>query len=192
MIVFTLISMMMVLSLPILSTANERARSELCQQNLIEISQIVVQYTQDTDRLPTIHNLQPIHEGISLPEFVRLQHHTPNVLFCPSDESDKSQLFETSYQWSSTFNGRAPGELTRHLGQRLLSDRETFHQNAEQFGNEIAIEQDQNGLRLGLLRNHSLSEDSNTPSIYFKPKKPKRPNHPQGSPDDHEDEDVDN
>ena len=186
MIVFALISVMMVLSLPMLSTANERARSELCQQNLVEITQTIVEHAEDTGRLPTMQNLQPIHAGMSLPEFIRLDQHTPNVLFCPSDDTENSQRFETSYQWTMTFNDKSPGELTQYLGQAILADREAYHQNAVQTINEMIVELDEDGLRLGLLRNESQGPSSNRPAIYFKPKnnKPKKPKKNQSDDDD--------
>lgn len=150
-IVIALISVMMALSLPMMSTANARARSELCQQNLIEIGQSIASYAQDTHALPSLHPLKPTQAGLSLPEFIKPRLHTPQIIFCPSDETDKSQSLGTSYQWSSVFNGLPVDQLHNLVGRRMLGDREDFHTGPEMQRNELELQQTQLGLQMSLV-----------------------------------------
>lgn len=152
---------MMVLSLPMLSNANARARSELCQQNLVEIGQTVTHYARDTNYLPTISNLAPEVDGMSLPEFIGPRVQTTNVLFCPSDETETSQNLGTSYLWGEAFNGQKPGGIYALVGQRMLADRESYDPNSEKPINEIVVTEDGKGYYLSL-----VTEDpqANTPS----------------------------
>lgn len=177
-IVLTLISVMMALSLPMLSTANARARSKLCQENLVEIGQVIVSHTQDTGRLPALHNLAPTQPGLSLPEFIEPRLHIPKVLFCPSDETQTSQALGTSYRWATAFNNQSPGALRNMLGQPMLADREAYHANAVQPINEVMVVEDDAGVRLAMIgedpRDNAVKS---RPDLYLN-KKPKRPTHP--------------
>lgn len=150
-IVFTMISMMMLLSLPMLSSANARARSELCQQNLVEMGQAVVHYARDTNCLPTLYNGPSQDVGMSLAEFIKPRVQTPNALFCPSDETAESQSLGTSYTWGTAFNNQTPGGIHQLLGKTMLADRETYHTNSQRPINEVAITEDNNDYLLSLL-----------------------------------------
>lgn len=161
-IVITLISAMMILSLPMLSSANARARSEFCQQNLVEISQTIASVTMEHGQLPTLYTLQPTLDGLSLPEFIEPRAHTPQVVFCPSDESERSHILGTSYQCSSSFNGLRPGELGTMLGQRMLADRDVYHASSEQPINEMSVTESDTGYHLSLI---TLDPQNNAPVI---------------------------
>ena len=164
-IVVTLIATMMALSLPMLSSANAEARSEVCRQNLIDIGGAIVSYTQDTSHLPAINEFPPHHEGLSLPKLVSRRLQTPNVIFCPSDETDRSQLLGTSYRWTNTFNEREPDDLEQSLGQPLLSDREAFHYASAMPVNEIILSRDREGYLLSVPgSNQDLNSANNHPT----------------------------
>ncbi len=188
-IVLTLISVMMALSLPMLSVANARARSELCQQNLIEIGQVIVGHAQDNDHLPTLYNLSPTQAGLSLPEFIEPRLHIPKVVFCPSDETETSQVLGTSYRWGMAFNDQKPGAMWGMVGQPLLADREAYHLSESQPVNEMVVIEDDTGIKLSLIGKDSKnSTPGKQPDLYFKkkqknPKNPQHPNHPPGDDD---------
>ncbi|MFK7789025.1 MAG: type II secretion system protein [Phycisphaeraceae bacterium] len=191
-IVLTLISVMMALSLPMLSVANAKARSELCQQNLVEIGQTIASHAQDNNQLPTLYNLAPPQAGLSLPEFVEPRLNIPKITFCPSDETEASQLMGTSYRWGMAFNGVDTGNLQSLIGQRMLADREAFHNNAAQPTNEMVIVEDEAGLRLSLIGDNAPTNASNNqPNLYLKKKlkkdkknKTKKKNKPNRQNDD--------
>ena len=167
-IVLTLISVMMALSLPMLSSANARARSELCQQNLVEIGQAIVSVTHESGRLPTLYNLAPEQTGQSLPELIEPLRLSPNIVFCPSDETEASQALGTSYRWGEAFNGQSPDAIQQVLGQRVLADREAYHPNAQQTINEMVVVQDDSGLHLSLVsEDPKLSTFANRSELYF-------------------------
>lgn len=179
-IVLTLIAVMMALSLPMLNVANATARSELCQQNLIEIGQIIAGHTQDHGRLPTLHNLAPTQGGLSLPQFIEPRSNIPRVTFCPGDETDISQVMGTSYRWSMAFNDQDPSAIPTLLGQRMLADREAFHHNSVLPLNEMVIAEDEAGFRLSLIgENPQNSKTKNHRKIYLKEKKPKKQKTPK-------------
>lgn len=189
-IVLALIAVMMALSLPMLSTANAKARSQLCQQNLLEIGQVVIRYSSDTGVLPSITTLAPTRQGQSLPEFLSTQLHEPSVAFCPSDETEQSQVLGTSYLWSNRFNSQSIGQLPNLTGQPLLSDREPYHVAALLPANELVLSRDTTGLGLSILATNT--QDHGTFStmgqgMYFQYNNnlPGRrlgqdPNHPRG------------
>ncbi|MBX2850568.1 MAG: type II secretion system GspH family protein [Phycisphaeraceae bacterium] len=184
-IVLALISVMMALSLPMLSNANARARAELCQQNLVEMGQSIATYAQETDALPTLHTIKPTQGGLSLPEFIEPRLHTPQVVFCPSDETEISQSLGTSYQWSGVFNGLPVDQLDSLVGQRMLGDRENFHVGPGTLMNELALEQSAAGLRMVPVgTDHSEKATTNHGLILSKksknPKKNKGKGHPHG------------
>jgi prepilin-type N-terminal cleavage/methylation domain-containing protein len=164
-IVIALISVLMVLSLPMMSNANARARAELCQQNLIEMGQSISSYAQDTESLPTLYAIEPIHPGLSLSEFINSRMHTPQVVYCPSDETEKSHTLGTSYQWSSAFNGLPVNQLTNLVGQRMLGDREAFHLGSGMQMNELSLGQSDAGLHLSLVGIDYSGETTDTPDI---------------------------
>lgn len=139
-IVAVLIAVLMALSLPMLSSANARARSELCQQNLTEIGQTIAVYTQEMKRLPVLDPQAPDGQGLTLPEFIEPQLHTPHVLFCPCDETEESQRLGTSYTWSSRLNGLGQDDLYRLFDQTLLQDREPFHTGSNPPINELKLQ----------------------------------------------------
>lgn len=149
-IVVMLIAVMMVMSLPMLGIANAKARSELCQQNLVDIGQAVVTFSQDTGKLPAIQPIPPHHDGQSLSEFVSNRLRTPLVVYCPSDETDLSQRLGTSYKWSIGFNALPTEQLPNMVGKPLLLDRESYHTNADLPVNELVLSQDEAGYRLAL------------------------------------------
>lgn len=187
--VVTLIATMMALSLPMLSNANAKARSELCRQNLAEIGQTVASFTQDMNHLPTLHGLEPIQPGLSLPEFIEPRLHTPYVVFCPSDETEQSMVLGTSYQWDTAFNGLHAGELGTMVGLPMMADREAFHTGPDLPINEMMLLEDNEGYRLSLPGEDAQGEPDRL-SIYLKKKpkkdkpkkdKPKKPHPGQGN-----------
>lgn len=159
-IVVTLITVMMVMSLPMLSNASDRARSELCQQNLVQIGKSIAGYTNDMNRLPTLHMVEPAETGLTLPEFVKPRLQAPHVVFCPSDETELSQTLGTSYQWSGTFNGLEPAQLDAKVGQVLLADREAFHIGPDIVANELTLQKDESGFRFTLAGTAAPANDS--------------------------------
>lgn len=135
----SLIAVMMALSLPMLSHANAEARSVVCRQNLAEIGGAVNGYLRDYGMLPRIAELPPHEPGMSLPELVGPRLQTPNVTFCPSDETERSQLLSTSYNWATAYNGLKVNGLDRAVDQTLLDDRESFHLGADIATNELVL-----------------------------------------------------
>lgn len=173
-IVVTLIATMMALSLPMLSSANAKARSELCRKNMAEIGQTVASFTQDMGCLPTLHGLDPAQAGLSLPEFVEPRLQSQYALFCPSDETEASVILGTSYQWASAFNGLRVGEFENVLGRPLLADRESFHTGPDLPINEMVLVEDDAGYRLTLLGEDPRSERAYRQSLYLNEKPDKR------------------
>lgn len=167
-IVITLISVMMALSLPMFSSANARARSELCQQNLVEIGQAIVSDANTTGQLPTVYNLTPNQAGQSLPELLEPLRLSPNIVFCPSDETEASQALGTSYRWGMAFNGQSLDAIQQMLGQRMLTDREAYHPTAQQTINEMVVAQDETGLHLSLVGEYTKpTTPTQHPELYF-------------------------
>lgn len=168
-IVLTLTSVMMALSLPMLSSANARARSELCRQNLVELGQVIVSNTHEYGRSPTLYNLTPKQGGLSLPELIEPLQLSPNIVFCPSDETEASQALGTSYRWDKAFNNRSLAAIHQLIGQRMLADREAYHSTAQQTINELIVEQDDSGLYLSFVgEDPALKASANSPGLYFK------------------------
>lgn len=191
-IVVTLIVTMMAMSLPMLSSANAKARSELCQQNLIEIGQTIASVTQAESKLPTLYPLEPMRDGLSLPELIATRAHTPQVAYCPSDETERSYVMGTSYRWTTGFNGLHPGELGTMLGQPILADREPYHAGSVLPINEVTVVEDEAGYRLSLLgedaRNNARNHKSTKLYLNKKPKhapgsKPPKPPGPRDDDD---------
>lgn len=189
-IVVTLIVTMMSMSLPMLSNANARARSELCQQNLVEISQTIASVTMEHGELPTLYTLQPTQDGLSLPELIESRAHTPQVVFCPSDETEQSHILGTSYQWASSFNGLGPGELGTMLGQPILADREAYHAGSALPISEVTVIEDEAGYRLSLPGEDTQDRrpTNNRPKLYLNKMPEHNPEHEpnvQGPPRHH-------
>lgn len=137
--VMVLITVLMALSLPMFSHANAEARAVICRQNLAEIGTAVTGHIRDYGRLPAIAEL-PAHEpGLSLPELVQSRLQSSDALFCPSDETDRSQILGTSYHWRSAFNGFTIADFERALDQTLVSDRESFHAGTDLPSNELIL-----------------------------------------------------
>ncbi|MFN3167438.1 MAG: Tfp pilus assembly protein FimT/FimU [Phycisphaeraceae bacterium] len=145
--VFALVAVLMALSLPMLSHANAEARSVVCRQNLAEIGGAVNGHLRDYGMLPRLAELPPHEPGMSLPELVGPRLQTPNVTFCPSDETERSQVLGTSYRWATAFNALKATELDRALDQPILHDRETYHAGTEIGVNELMLKQHRGGLR---------------------------------------------
>ncbi len=145
-----LIAVLMALSLPMLSHANAEARSVVCRQNLSEIGGAVTGYIRDYGRLPALAELPPHEPGMSLPELIQPRLQTPNVLFCPSDETERSQLLGTSYHWATAYNGFEVSALERAVNQPIVTDRESFHQGTELAMNELVLLQDNGKYRFAV------------------------------------------
>jgi len=145
--VFALVAVLMALSLPMLSHANAEARSVVCRQNLAEIGGTVNGHLRDYGMLPRLAELPPHEPGMSLPELVGPRLQTPNVTFCPSDETDRSQLLGTSYRWATAFNNLKASELQRALDQPILNDREAYHAGTEIRANELILQRKNGKLR---------------------------------------------
>ncbi|MEM9109757.1 MAG: type II secretion system protein [Planctomycetota bacterium] len=139
--VVTLITVMMVLSLPMISRANARARSELCQQNLAEIGKAIASYTNDMNRMPILGRDESEEQGQTLPGFIEERLQSAHVLFCPSDDTKLSQSLGTSYRWSPSFNGLEPEQLRGMIGRVLLADRAAYHRGPHHFSNELLLKQ---------------------------------------------------
>ncbi|MEM9346250.1 MAG: type II secretion system protein [Planctomycetota bacterium] len=137
--VVTLITVMMVLSLPMISRANAKARCELCQQNLAEIGQTIASYTNDMNHMPTLTNDGPGQQGKTLSSFIEERLHSTHVLFCPSDHTESRQSLYTSYRWSPSFNGLKPGQLHDTIGRVMLADRAAYHPGPHNFSNELLL-----------------------------------------------------
>ena len=166
---------MMLLSLPMISNANARARSELCQQNLIEMGQAVTHYARDTNYMPTIYNQADDREGMSLPEFINPRVHTPNVLFCPSDETEASQDIGTSYRWGTVFNNQRPAGIGELVGQEMLADRDTYHANSGCLSNKFVVTENNKGYHLSLVAGDPRYEANHAiPIVYLTPKRNKQ------------------
>lgn len=138
-IVVALISVLMALSLPMLSHGNAEARSALCRQNLSDMGGAVTSYLNDQGKLPDIVPLPAHEQGLSLPELVKPRLQTPNAVFCPSDETQRSHLLGTSYQWSTMCNGKSRASLSQAVGQPLITDRDAFHSGVGVSSNELII-----------------------------------------------------
>jgi len=145
--VFALVAVLMALSLPMLSHANAEARSVVCRQNLAEIGGAVNGHLRDYGMLPRLAELPPHEPGMSLPELIGPRLQTPNVTFCPSDETDRSQLLGTSYRWATAFNSLKASELQRALDQPILNDREAYHAGTEIGVNELILQRKNGKLR---------------------------------------------
>ena len=163
-IVVALIGVLMAFSLPMLTQANEQARSTVCRQNLADIGEAVSAYATDQQHMPTVVQMPPHHEGLSLPELLHSRLHTPNALMCPSDETEDSQLLGTSYRWSPGFNGIAVAELERMRGRPLLSDREAYHASAELPSNELVIQRHGNRYQFVVTGHDAQPQSSDHPS----------------------------
>lgn len=137
-----MISVMMALSLPMLTHANAEARSTVCRENLFEIGTAITDYIHERGELPRLVDLPTHRTGTALPELMTTRAHTPNVLFCPSDETDQSQLAGTSYRWAFAMNGMKVSELSKAIGQPVLRDREPFHQGMTLATNELVVQRD--------------------------------------------------
>ncbi|MEO0476597.1 MAG: type II secretion system protein [Planctomycetota bacterium] len=148
--VVALISVLMALSLPMMSNANARARAELCQQNLIDLGQCICCYAEEHGKLPTLAPIEQTQHDQSLPEFIETRLQTPGVLFCPSDETAKSQTLGTSYRWSTEFNGMRADQLPGLIGQTLLADREDYHACPSTPANELILVDTGLGLHMSL------------------------------------------
>lgn len=146
-IVMALIAVLMALSLPMLSNANAEARATVCRQNLADIGNAISGYTRDYGALPSIAELPPHHPGLSLPELVAPRLQTPNILFCPSDETERSQLLGTSYRWSPAFNGMAYADLHKAIDKPVLTDRDAFHTGSELAANELLLKRAENSFQ---------------------------------------------
>src|SRR5690606_24939145 len=96
-------------------------------------------YLRDYGKLPHLAELPPHEPGMSLPELIGPRLRTPNVVFCPSDETDRSQVLGTSYRWATAFNGLEFAGLDRALDQPLLQDREAFHLGTDRASNELLL-----------------------------------------------------
>ncbi|MGB0767021.1 MAG: pilus assembly FimT family protein [Phycisphaeraceae bacterium] len=185
-IVFALIAVMMALSLPMLTTANAEARSAVCRQNLADMGGAIASHVQDTGTLPTLYGLAPNQNGMSLPEFIKPRLQMPNVVYCPSDETEESHLLGTSYRWTQALNGVQLSQLQPAALQPLLTDRESFHQDAGLLANELVLDRDDQGFLLTLNdtpREHPGQGNGHSP---IRLKKGKPADHPgQGQPPDH-------
>lgn len=140
-----LIAVLMALSLPMLSVANAEARSVVCRQNLADMGSAITGYIHDNDQLPSLSELPPHYEGMSLPELVSPRLHTPDVVFCPSDETDRSQVLGTSYRWVAAYNALQLNNLDRAVDMPVLLDRDTFHQGVELPVNELVLRRNERG-----------------------------------------------
>lgn len=145
MIVITLIVALMVMSLPMLSNANAEARSVVCRQNLADMGGAITGYILDHDHVPSLVALPPHQPGLSLPELVQDRLHTPQVLYCPSDETGESHRLGTSYHWAPAYNGMQLNQLMRAVDMPMLTDRMSFHQGAAMPMNELVLQQSGEG-----------------------------------------------
>lgn len=144
-IVVALIATLMALSLPMLSSANAQARSQLCRQNLVDMGAVVTQYALDHAKMPSVSPLAPHQEGTSLPELVGPHLEMPSALYCPSDESKRSQVLGTSYQWAMTYNGVRVDSLSTVVNKPLLTDRDSFHKGTSIATNELVLKRTEGG-----------------------------------------------
>ena len=150
-IVVALIAVLMAVSLPMLSRANGEARAAVCRQNLADIGIAITAHIHDHGKLPELAELPPHQPGMSLPELVTPRLKTPNVLFCPSDETDKSQSLGTSYRWTEAHNGIEAAHFEQLVDQPVLADREAFHQGIVLGINQLVLKRNQDRVQFVIL-----------------------------------------
>ena len=174
MMVLAMIAVLMALSLPMLGHANAQARSAVCQQNLAEIGSAINSYLVDHGRMPLLVELPPHQPGLSLPELVGPKLLTTNALFCPSDQTDDSQLLGTSYHWETAYNNMAVPQFDSVAGQPLLADREAFHHGADLERNELVLRKNNEHYQFTVTS--SPKDQDADDARNNKPDKPAKPN----------------
>jgi hypothetical protein len=161
MMVIVLIAVLMALSLPMLSSANDRARSEVCRDNLIELGRSVADYAYENEVMPTLSLQSNAREGFSIPRFVDAMGTSPYVVFCPSDESDRSKQLGTSYRWAERFNGKAVGALAPLIGQSMLFERKAFHPTSLEQPNALQLSLRGDDYAMSLSRDEANPQQAN-------------------------------
>lgn len=184
-IVVSLITVLMAMSLPMLSHANAEARSVVCRQNLAEIGTAVTGYMRDYGRLPKLVELPPHQPGTSLPELISQRLQTPSIAYCPSDETDRSQLLGTSYHWATAYNGMELTSLERALDQPLLNDRENFHQGTNLASNELVLKRFEGQYQFTVTGSEEDELDPDSADIPEKLKLPPTPPRKSNQSDSH-------
>jgi prepilin-type N-terminal cleavage/methylation domain-containing protein/prepilin-type processing-associated H-X9-DG protein len=142
-VVIAIIAILAALLLPTLGRAKEEARATACLSNLHQAGiALQIYVSENNNRLPVMYDADPETDpgntNATINKVLLTQLGNTNVLHCPSDFSNGSQLSEyestgSSYAWNNLVNGEDADHLvifgiqfqTRQIP--LLYDKNSFH-----------------------------------------------------------------
>lgn len=138
-VVIGVITLLIAVALPVLSTARQTARTTVCLSNVRQVGVLLNAYLVDSDgMLPTLNNRGSTAEpGPALDTFLLPPGGDTAIYECPADDRDLYETTGNSYLWNVTVNGQPVDDLFSIIGGDrasrvpLVSDKEALHPELE-------------------------------------------------------------
>ena len=127
-IVLCLITVLAVVSLPMLTRASGEARSTACRANLVTLGQYLETYHDSNGRLPALMNRDSAALDVPTLDALFSVPNTENAIFrCPGDDREMFARSGTSYRWYTPWDNQPLLRQPAPLQPPILSDKAPFH-----------------------------------------------------------------
>ena len=139
-----IVILLVAISFPLLTSAQQSARSAVCASNLRQVGILLNTYLVSSNGvLPTLQNRESTDQPLPAMDTVLASNRgEAEVMRCPADDKDFYATTGTSYFWNYTVNGQPVAAVFSIVGDGdpsripLASDKEGFHPD---LGDKINI-----------------------------------------------------